>query len=139
MNYLVDTCVLSEVVRETPNKKVLEWLSQTPESSLFVSVLTFGEFHKGIEKLPASKKKDRLHKWVNSDLRERFKNRILDVEILAATAWGKIQGEAESEGKPMPSIDGLIAATAIANDLVVVTRNVKDMAQSGVAILNPWD
>ena len=138
MNYLLDTCVISELIRENPEANVVSWISGIPETSLYLSVLTFGEIHKGIEKLPVSKRKDKLHKWVNSDLRIRFKNRILDLNLDVATKWGQVQGRAEQVGKPMPSIDGLIAATALSHDLIVVTRNTKDMEQSGVTMVNPW-
>ena len=138
MNYLLDTCVVSELLKKDPDKKVLKWISEMDETSLYLSVLTFGEIHKGIEKLPQSKKKDRLHKWVNSDLRERFKNRILNFDLTSATKWGELQGKAELAGKPMSLIDGLISATGIVSDLIVVTRNTKDMEQSGVSLLNPW-
>ena len=138
MNYLLDTCVISELIRENPDVNVVTWISGTPETSMYLSVLTIGEIHKGIEKLPESKKKDRLHKWVNSDLCIRFKNRILDLDLEVSTKWGQIQGKAEQVGKPMPLIDGLIAATALSHDLIVVTRNTKDMEQSGVTLINPW-
>ena len=138
MNYLLDTCVISELVREEPDSTVVNWISGMPETSLYLSVLTFAEIHKGIEKLPESKRKDKLHKWVNADLRARFKGRILDLNLNVATKWGQIQGQAERRGKPMSLIDGLIAATAISNDLIVVTRNTKDMEQSEVALINPW-
>ena len=138
MNYLLDTCVISELIKKNPDSNVLRWISEVEENSLNLSVLTFGEIHKGIEKLPQGKKKEKLHKWVNSDLRERFKNRIIDLDLVVATKWGEIQGKAELAGKPMSLIDGLISATGIANDLIVVTRNVKDMEQSSVSLLNPW-
>ncbi len=138
MNYLLDTCVLSELIRENPEANVASWISGIPETSMYLSVLTIGEIHKGIEKLPESKKKDRLHKWVNSDLCIRFKNRILDLDLEVSTKWGQIQGKAEQVGKPMPIIDGLIAATALSHDLIVVTRNTEDMEQSGVTLINPW-
>ena len=138
MNYLLDTCVISELMKKNPDTNVLRWISEVEENSLNLSVLTFGEIHKGIEKLPQGKKKEQLHKWVNSDLRERFKNRIINLDLVVATKWGEIQGKAELAGKPMSLIDGLISATGIANDLIVVTRNTKDMEQSGVSLLNPW-
>jgi len=138
MNYLLDTCVVSELIKKTPDSNVIGWISAIEETSLFLSVLTFGEIHKGIEKLPRSKKKDQLHKWVNSDLRERFKNRIIGLDLLTATKWGQIQGKAELSGKPMSLIDGLISATAIINDLIIITRNTKDMEQSGATLFNPW-
>ena len=138
MNYLLDTCVISELIRENPEANVASWISGIPETSMYLSVLTIGGIHKGIEKLPESKKKDRLHKWVNSDLCIRFKNRILDLDLEVSTKWGQIQGKAEQVGKPMPIIDGLIAATALSHDLIVVTRNTEDMEQSGVTLINPW-
>lgn len=73
MKYLLDTCVISELIKPEPNQKVIEWISNIEEARLFISVLTIGEIHKGIEKLPESRKKSRLHKWVTYDLKERFK------------------------------------------------------------------
>jgi len=138
MNYLLDTCVISELIKKNPDPNVLRWISDEEEAALYLSVLTFGEIHKGIEKLPRSKKKEQLHKWVNSDLRERFKNRIINLDMAVATKWGEIQGQAELAGRPMSLIDGLISATGIFYDLIVVTRNTKDMEQSGVSLVNPW-
>jgi toxin FitB len=94
---------------------------------------------KVIEKLPASGKKDELYDWVVNDLKDRFWSRIIDINFEIAMIWGKIQSAAEKKGKPMPTIDSLIAATGIALNLIVVTRNVVDMAQSGVELLNPLE
>ena len=139
MNYLLDTCVISELVKKSPNQKVVKWVSETDENNLFISVLTIGEIHKGIEKLPKSKKKENLYNWVSYDLKERFKNRIIEFDLHGATIWGRTQARSELSGKAMPAIDGLIAATGIAYDLTVVTRNTKDMEVSGVSLLDPWE
>lgn len=139
MKYLLDTCVISELVKPKPDKKVIKWLLEQNETDLYISVLTLGELHRGIEKLRPSKKKDDLHAWVEIEVKGRFSNRILDINNVIAKTWGKIQAIAEGKGKPMPAIDSLIAATAIAVGLTVVTRNVADMEQSGVAIFNPWE
>jgi predicted nucleic acid-binding protein len=139
MKYLLDTCVLSELIKKEPNQKVVKWVSQNEESDLFISVLTIGEIHKGIEKLSESKKKEKLHQWVNYDLKERFKSRIIDFDLETATVWGKTQAHSELSGKGMPAIDGQIVATGISYDLTVVTRNTKDMEISGAALLNPWN
>ena len=139
MNYLLDTCVLSELIKKNPSSKVVKWVSKTEETNLFISVLTIGEIHKGIEKLPETKKKEKLHKWVNYDLKERFKNRIIDFDLPISAVWGKVQAHSELLGKAMPAIDGLIAATGIAYDLTVVTRNTIDMEISGVTLFNPWE
>lgn len=139
MNYLLDTCVLSELIKKNSSQKVIEWVLKTEETKLFISVLTIGEIHKGIEKLPDSKKKEKLHQWVNYDLKERFKNRIIDFDLKTATVWGKIQAHSELSGKSMPVIDGQIVATGISYELTVVTRNTKDMVISGALLLNPWN
>jgi predicted nucleic acid-binding protein len=139
MNYLLDTCVISELIKNQPKLSVVEWISKIDETNLFISVLTIGEIHKGIEKSPTSKKKDKLHKWVNIDLKERFNNKIIDIDIHTATTWGKVQAKSELLGLALPAIDGLIASTGMAHDLIVVTRNTKDMEKSGVTLLDPWE
>jgi toxin FitB len=139
MNYLLDTCLISELSKSKPDKKVVDWVLSENETGFYVSVLTFGELHKGIEKLPESKKKEELRIWIGGELKDRFQNRIISIDMRVSILWGKIQCAAEKKGKPMPAIDSLIAATGIAHDLIVVTRNVSDMEQSGVRLLNPWE
>ncbi len=139
MNYLLDTCVISELIKKQPNLKVLQWISDIEEANLFISVLTIGELHKGIEKLPESRKKNKLHKWVTYDMKKRFENKIIDFDLHTATIWGKIQARSEISGQKLPAIDSLIAATGMSHELIVVTRNTKDMESSGVELLNPWE
>lgn len=138
MNYLLDTCLISELAKSEPNKNVVDWVLNENETNFYVSVLTFGEIHKGIEKLPESKKKKELQIWVENELKNRFQNRIIGIDMHISIVWGKIQCTAEKNGKPMPAIDALIAATGIVHNLTVVTRNVADMEQSTVKLLNPW-
>jgi len=138
MKYLIDTCVISELAKANPNKKVISWAMQNDEENFYLSSLTFGELYKGISKLPNSKRRENLHQWVEYDLKERFKNRIIDIDLKVARVWGEIQGESESQGNSMPVIDSLIAATGVAHDLTVVTRNTADMQQSGASLHNPW-
>ena len=139
MKYLLDTCVISELVKTKPSKKVVLWISKKDEADFCLSSLTFGELYKGVSKLPDSRKRKKLSKWIEQDLQERFVGKILDIDLLVAKTWGEIQAASEVAGSPMPAIDGLIAATALAHDLTVVTRNVTDMQQSGVSLLNPWE
>ena len=138
MKYLLDTCVISEVIKRKPSSKVIKWIKQEEESNFFISVLTIGELHKGIEKLDKSKRKEELHNWVENDLKERFCNRIINIDMQVVMVWGKIQGMTERTGKPMPAIDSLIAATGVTHHLTVVTRNTSDMKESGAVLLNPW-
>ena len=138
MKYLIDTCVISELIKKKPNENVINWITGNDEQDLFLSTLTFGEIYKGIGKISNISKKTTFSQWIEHDLKERFKNRILAIDINVAKMWGKIQGSAELEGKPMPAIDSLIAATGLAYNLTVVTRNISDMQQSKVVLLNPW-
>jgi len=95
----------------------------------------FSFSRKGISKLA---KKDELQAWVTLDLVERFAGRILDIDLETALCWGRLQGEAEQAGEKLPVMDALIAATAAAHGLVVVTRNVKDMERCKARVVNPW-
>ncbi len=95
MNYLLDTCVVSEMIKPNPNPKAIQWIEEKNEKTLFLSVLTIGELWKGISKLPESKKKDEILLWMKKDLRQRFKKRILKLTEETAKVWGEIQGKAE--------------------------------------------
>ena len=139
MRYLLDTCVISELIKPGENNKIVEWIQSKDEDSLFISVLTIGEIQKGISKLPDSRRKESLRTWVDNDLKKRFSGRILEISEKIATTWGEIQANSEKDGKKMPVIDSLIAATAIKNNLTVVTRNVKDIENSGCRSINPWE
>jgi len=138
MSYLIDTCCISELVKNKPNPSVVKWFADQDELSMFLSVITFGELRKGIEKLPDSKKKKELNRWVKEDLNQRFKNRVLNITIEEVNKCGEILAAAEKSEKPLPAIDSLIAATAQVHDLSVVTRNTQDMEGSGVEVINPW-
>lgn len=138
MNYLLDTCVVSELIKAKSDNNVINWIETIEEERLFLSVLTLGEIEKGIAKLPLSLRKSNLKTWLEQDLVLRFENRILNITPEIARYWGDLQGELEKQGKPMPIIDGLIATTALVHDLILVTRNVNDVERSGVSILNVW-
>jgi toxin FitB len=135
--YLLDTSLLSELIRKEPNQGVLDWIKDKEESSLFLSVLTIGELRKGIVKLKPSTKKKELTLWF-AELESRFKDRIIPIDIQISLKWGEIQANLEVNGNSMPTIDSLIASTALCKNLIVVTRYGKDMKQSHVEILNPW-
>jgi len=139
MKYLLDTCVISEAIKPKPNRNVVSWLKNQDETSLYLSVLTFGEIEKGIEKSVDGRRKNKLRLWVEEDLKQRFEGRILPIDMEVASKWGEIQGKSEAVGKPLPSIDGLIAVTGLVNNCIVVTRNISDMQQSSVELHNPWE
>ena len=139
MSLLLDTSVISELVKKTPHDGVLAWLSRQDEESLYLSVLTIGELEKGIVKLRVSARRDRLRSWVTRDLAARFADRVLPIDIPVATRWGALTGDAEKHGSPLPVIDSLIAATALEHGFSVVTRNIADFERCGVPCVNPWE
>jgi predicted nucleic acid-binding protein len=139
VKYLLDTCVISELTRKQPSEAVLDWMAAQDEACCFLSSLTIGELKKGIDRLPPSHKKTTLQVWLDQDMRQRFAGRILSIDIEVAEQWGLICAHAENRGLSLPVVDGLIAATALAHGLVVVTRNTKDMEPGGVPLLNPWE
>jgi predicted nucleic acid-binding protein len=135
--FLLDTNVISELVKAKPEPRVTAWIENIDESLLYLSVLTLGEIRKGITSLRDGARRVSLEAWLDGDLALRFSDRILSIDLDVADRWGRIAGNARKE--PLPVIDGLLAATALHYDLTLVTRNIADIAGSGVAVFNPWE
>jgi tRNA(fMet)-specific endonuclease VapC len=138
MTYLLDTCLISELVAKQPNQKVLDWVDAQVPETLYLSVITIGEIAKGICKLTPSKRKESLTTWLNETLPNRFENRILTLDVSTMVLWGNLICQLEQNGRPLPAMDSLIAAIALQHSLSLVTRNEKDFAGTGVVIINPW-
>ena len=139
MRYLLDTCLISEFQKPRPSPHVTEWLARQHEGELYLSVLTLGEIQKGISQLPPGRKKTTLQSWLDGDLRDRFQERTVEISEDVALHWGRIAGEAQRHGTPVPVIDALIAATALTLDATVVTRDDTNIARAGARTFNPWN
>jgi toxin FitB len=135
LSYLLDTNVLSELRRKTPDAGVVEWFSRRPASTLYLSVLTLGELRKGIEGVAEAERRMALTDWLETDLPGFFAGRILPIDVQVADRWGRLVAAA---GRPLPAIDSLLAATAAQHGLSMVTRNTRDFADLGLDVINPW-
>lgn len=135
MSYLLDTNVVSELRRKAPDASVLAWFGRTDPNDLHLSVLTLGEVAKGAASLSRRDPKagKSLRDWLDG-LRARYSDRLIGINALVAEEWGRL-----SAGRPLPVIDGLLAATALVHGMVLVTRNGTDVADTGVGVVNPWD
>ena len=139
MKYLIDTCIISELVAKHPNPKVVEFVDSLDSGDVYLSVITIGEIAKGVEKLPKSKRKQELHSWLKEDLLVRFDGRIIPLDTDILMEWGILIARLESTGITLPAIDSLIAATTLTYKLTLVTRNVNDFDGADVRIINPWE
>ena len=136
MSFLLDTNVVSELRKgRRSNAGVSSWFASVDESQLQLSVLVVGELRQGVERI---RRRDvstaqRLDRWLLAIV-EGFGDRVLPVDARVAEVWGKL-----NVPDPLPAVDGLLAATAIAHDLTLVTRNTRHVDRTGARILNPFD
>jgi predicted nucleic acid-binding protein len=138
--FLIDTNVLSEYNRPGgPDAGVKRWLETTDRQSQHVSIITLAEIQKGIELLAEGKRRAQLEQWLTQDLEVWFSGRVLPVDRQVAMRWASLVAQGSRTGRPLPTVDSLIAATALAHSLTVVTRNTKDFEGIGATTLNPWD
>lgn len=138
MKYLLDTCILSELIKPTGNVAVRDTIAKIDGAQLFISVVTVGEIAKGIFLLPHTRKRKLLSDWLLG-VETSFASRLLPYDKDTAIAWGEMTARAKQQGRTLPALDGIIAATAIQHGLHVMTRNVKDFEHSGVPVVNPWE
>lgn len=136
MRYLLDTCFVSELIRPRRDEGVIRWLQERSEESLFLSVVTLGELLKGLHKVADADRQRRIRDWLDEELRPRFRERLIPIDAEISETWGEICGKAAKIGQPLPVMDAWIAATAIARNMIVVTRNVSDLERCQT--FNPW-
>lgn len=138
MRLLLDTNVLSEVTRPSPDARVLEWLDGLDEDRSFISVVSIAEIRRGVALMDEGRRREALAEWLAQDLPQRFEQRVLPVDEAVALAWGDLMGLAKRRGRGLSSMDGMIAATAIAQQLTLATRNTKDFEGFGIELFDPW-
>jgi toxin FitB len=138
VRYLLDTAVLSELVKPVPFEGVPRFLDQIDPDDVWLSVITIGEVVSGIEYMPEGKRKHQFETWLE-DINQHYEGRILPVTVEISRIWGETHGRLRRRGMQLAPADGLIAATAIHHGMRIVTRNVKDFEPTGALIVNPWE
>lgn len=138
MRLLLDTNVLSEVTKPSPNASVLEWLDMLDEDQTFISVVSIAEIRRGVTLMDEGRRRNALTEWLTRQLPQRFEQRVLPIDETVALSWGDLMGLAKRLGRGLSPMDGLIGATAISQDLILATRNTKDFDGFGINLHNPW-
>ena len=135
---LLDTNILSELMRPSPERVVEQWLADQPAASMFISVITEAELRYGVALLPAGKRRSVLAAAIENMLGEDFSGRILPFDSSAAVAFAEIAASRRQAGRPITQADAQIAATARSRGASLATRNVPDFQECGIEVINPW-
>jgi predicted nucleic acid-binding protein len=139
MKYLLDTCVIEELIKLQPNPEVIAFVDSLEHEDIYLSAITVGEITKGIHILADSNRKRELEGWLRDFFLVRFDGHILPLDTEVFIRWGQLSANFERLGlPPAPSIDSLIAATALTHQMVLVTMNEDDFENTGLEIVNPW-
>ncbi len=137
MNFMLDTCAISELRKPNPLPSFTAWFDSCDERLLYLSSVTLGELRYGIDVLPDGRQKNGLLTWY-SKLCLCYKGHILTPTLEVCEQWGAMRARRRGIGKPLAMADGLIAATALNSGMALVTRNTKDFDDLGLELINPW-
>ena len=135
---VLDTTVVSELMRLSPAPAVEAWVAGRPASSLFFSAVGEAELRYGVAIMPAGRRRDRLAAEIEAMLRDDFEGRVLPFDSHAASAYAEIAAARRAAGRPVPQADCQIAAIARARGMAVATRNVRHFEDMGIEVFNPW-
>jgi predicted nucleic acid-binding protein len=138
VSFLLDTNVVSELIRPRPNRGLVEWLAERDEDQVFLSVVTLAELRYGIARLPVGRRRRNLEEWLHGELLPRFDGRILRIDDDVALTWGDVTAECAAVGRPIAAMNGLVAATARVHALELATRNAGDFEAASIQVHNPW-
>ena len=138
MNFLLDTMVVSEWVKQRPHPGVVAWLADADEDRVFISVATLAELRYGIERMARGGRRKRLDDWLRNDLPSRFEERVIPIDAPVADHWGTVVARSEAAGRQISSMDAWIAATALARGMTLITRNTSDFEAVIERMINPW-
>jgi len=137
MRYLLDTNIISNILKSQPSAALMAWMAEQTDEDLFIASLTVAEIRRGILEKPAGKRRDQLEAWFAGPEGPQalFAGRVLPFDEKAALLWAQLMAEGKAKGRPRSALDTIIASIAEANECVVVTDNEKDFA--GIQVVNP--
>jgi toxin FitB len=134
---VLDTNVVSELMRATPEPAVLAWLQQTSSTGLYTTAVTVAEIRYGIARLPVGRRRQTLHQAAN-EIFAAFPRQVLPFDLAAATAYADVVADRESDGNPISGFDAQIAAICRSQAATLATRNTKDFTGIGISLTDPW-
>ena len=136
---LLDTNVISEPQRREPNARVLEWIDAQALETLYLSAITVAELRAGIALMPAGKRRDSLHEYLEKRLLPMFANRVLPFDMACTKAYAELLAKSRAAGLAVETADAFIAAVALANGFAVATRDTSPFEAAGLNVINPWE
>ena len=136
---LLETNVVSEPLRPAPDARVVAWIDAQPVETLYLSAMTVAELRAGVALMPAGRRRDGLHDYINRDLLPAFLGRVVPFDLACTAAYAEVLAAVRLAGSRIETADALIAAVAHANGLVVATRDTNPFQSAGLAVINPWE
>jgi toxin FitB len=138
VRWLLDTNVVSEGVKPRPERSVVSWMAARATDQIAISIVTLAELHSGAVKARSERLRADIVEWITSEIEPRFADRTLPLSKDILVDWLQLGRQLRSAGQPRDAVDVLIAATARVHDLILVTRNARDFASTGVVVYDPW-
>ena len=136
---ILDTNIISELMKVSPDNKVIRWVDDQEITQLFITAITIAEIEYGLNALPAGTRKSMLEVAFNKSIKQAFKYRIHSFDENSAKFYGAIMGKKKALGKPMSILDGQLAGVVRAQGAMLATRNIRDFAHCDIELINPFD
>lgn len=136
---ILDTNIISEMMKQTPSMRVIAWMDTQEVMQLFITTITIAEISYGLNALPLGNRRNKLEDAFNNAIMDAFRYRILPFDETAALCYGKLMGSRKNLGQPLGILDGQIAAIAQAHEATVATRNINDFRDYALVLVNPFD
>ena len=135
---VVDTNIISEALKQAPDRRVIDWFDNQPIQTLYLSAVTVAELKTGIEQLPAGKRKDVLKGNIEERILPLFANRVLPFDVECTERYAQCIATAKSIGRGLGTADAMIAATALSHGYAIATRDTDLCGIAGLTVINPW-